>query len=212
MKGLVMIEKSKTVLKRILSLAVCICMCLSLVSCSMADKVEALLDSVGIGEDIEVSGIENYINGRDGGSTLETGDKLFYSRDFVTLFDYAEGEYYFYEEIDVLNSKYEVSLLRLKYSPEVYEIAKQNVFENTKDYETIDPQYTYNGYKFFTRRADNEYIFSGQLILNVFNDEKCFIFALGFYDFYPKDDFTLTNESIAVFLRTYYSEYYDFDV
>ena len=147
-------------------------------------------------------------------SDFETAMNIVYSVEFVKKFEALDFVFHYYlapsNFMDPLG-EYDLCVVSISYSAENYELAKQDLFDNT-EYVSNMPQYVHNGYKFYRIPYFETTKRKIWLMLNAFNDEKHTIILMGIH-VSGGDDINLNvpEEEWPEFLRTYYGEYYDFD-
>ena len=140
-------------------------------------------------------------------SSYGTTDCLMYSREFVKKFENLSFNFnYFGGPISLPSCcrDYDFGIISITYSSENYNLAKEDLFANS-NYFSDKPLYIYNGYELYRiNLSDNRC----KLFINAFHDENYTIVLMGVFDSnldIPEED------EWPEFLRTYYSEYYDFD-
>lgn len=159
----------------------------------------------------ELSGIEKF---NENNSSYGISGRMLPSNDFLTLFEYIDGDYRYIN--DMGKTAKESELLYLTYNKDDYELAKSYAFEHIKCSETNI--FTYKEYVFaenITNLADNpESPFEFPYIFNMigYNDNSQTLIFVGFSIFDPteKDEQLLTFEDMGAFLKEYFS-FYDFD-
>ena len=141
-----------------------------------------------------------------------------YSKEFVKKFDNSSFEFHYYVPSPQMLfplSEYEICIVAINYHPESYNLAKQDLFDNT-EYLSLEPSYIYNEYEFYRfaslTEGDMNHILDTYLYMNVFNDKNNTIVLIGFGKDPTSDiNFDMLEEEWPEFLRTYFGEYYDFD-
>ena len=195
-------------MKKLLSLLVLIIILCCLISCNIEFSSNKL------------SGIDSY---NVANSSVSICYELLPSDDFLELFSYIDGDYYYVNNaVNFFSTGDEQAIMYLIYEEDIYESAKEFTFQNM--YFLENHKYSYNGDEFMVnvcRKMDGRdpNIVNGELDpywfnMIAFNDEKNTIVFLGFY--MPKNLATpeieqlLTFEDMGAFLKEYFS-FYDFD-
>lgn len=160
--------------------------------------------------DFHANGDLDYYYEKGGGlSDFETSLHFVYSPEFVKKFECLDGEFDFYIKSGYFLGEYEIAILSLIYSPELYLEAKQDLFNNT-NYISEQPTYVYNGFEFYKKESKSfeDFVF----YINAFHDGKNTIVILGFHT-NPRANINanVPEDEWPEFLRTYFGEYYDFD-
>lgn len=164
----------------------------------------------------EINGIENF-DIHD--CSVELSYYLFPSEDFVTRFEYEDGDYWFYES-DNWGWGYAKTFAYLRYSPNHYWEAKQYCMENFALSDVH--QYEHNEYHFAEhichtlKGADREYIpgsdYPRHFNMFAFNDQNHTLIFLGYYCGNPDNpERQLAEQDFSAFLKQVYSVYFDFD-
>ena len=154
-------------------------------------------------------GLNHYLDRQDD-SQVELTSLFLYSPTFLQEYEYVNGDYHYYDTGDFGKNDYEVAIIHLTYEPNVYEQAKQCIFENT-EFVSEDPESSFNGYDFY--RINIRLDWENWFVMNVFNDELNTVLAIGFYTAYPTPEYlNLVQNDWQGFLDTYFGEYYDFSV
>ena len=164
-------------------------------------------------------GIENF---DPADSSVSLCTELLPSDDFLEVFTYIDGDYYYIDKSGFLDLRDEQAIMYLIYEKEIYESAKEFTYQNL--YFSKNSKYSYNGYEFMVnnwRKLEgrdpnlvNNDIDPYHFKMVAFNDKKNTIIFLGFY--MPMDLVTeeieqfLTFEDMGAFLKEYFS-FYDFD-
>lgn len=179
--------------------------------CAILILILFLLSFTGCSK-LEVTGLENY---RKETCSVSLTDHLFPSDDFLSRFEYNSGDYRYYDTGDVAWG-YVTTLAYLVYSPEVYEEAKAYCLEEFELCE--DHQYIYDQFVFQEHLCHTDKNSSGQIavaccfpkVFNMFayNDERCTLVFLGYYNGKPDDsEKQLVEEDFPAFLETVYSQH-----
>ena len=192
------------IMKKIIFIITIFCSVVSFVSCYA-------------NEDIYCSGMDCYIDGCQGISEYEV-EHFLYSSDFITKYQYDSGNFHYFEakELRGLATKggHELAIMYLKYSPDVYLSAKNDLINNS-DYLSSEPLYQYNGYNFY--RLDFHSSKNYWYAMNAYNDEKQTLVFLGFYGGFVENGKNgrvgeLPPESaFSEYLNTHFGEFYDFN-
>ena len=145
-------------------------------------------------------------------SSLGTSHLLVYSRDFIKKFENLNFEFHHYLNSftpDTPLGEYDLSIITITYDATEYELAKNDLFENT-EYISKEPNYTHNSYDFYIMKT--YYECGDWLFLNAFCEDKKVIVLMGFYrDPTTNINLDVPEDEWPEFLRTYFGEYYDFD-
>lgn len=163
-------------------------------------------------------GIENYHKANSNSSlSLE----LLPSDDFLEIFDYIDGDYYYICRETPISLGDEQEIMYLIYEEENYKLAKEYALQNLLL--SKDNRYFYNGYEFIEntcrkREGMNTDIVNDEYpnLFNMlaFNDEKNTMIFMGFNMpkklVTPEIEQLLTFEDMDAFLREYFS-FYNFD-
>ena len=154
------------------------------------------------------SGIDDYLNNPNH-SQVELTNFFLYSSNFVKKYNYLDADYQYYDTGIFGGDYYEVAILYLTYSPDIYAQAKKDIIDNT-DFVSDAPEYSYNGYEFYriNIRVDSD-DWKNWFVMNSFNDEKHTIIAMGFSG-EPSNKFQVSQSEWPEFLKTYYGDFYDF--
>ena len=165
---------------------------------------------------VEISGIENY---RKQTCSVSLTEYLFPSDDFLTEFSYNNGGYEYRDTGDLAWGDV-TTLCYLSYEDDVYKGAKESCLTNFAFCE--EHQFTHNGYQFgeilchkITDDDGNRIIacnYPKQFNMLAYNDEKCTLIFMGYYNGAPGDpEKTLAENDFSSFLKTVYTDYYNFD-
>lgn len=145
-------------------------------------------------------------------SSFGTGSHFVYSPDFVKKFETTNASFHHYVPSGSLLcplGEYDISILSMTYLSHNYELAKQDLFDNT-EYVSEEPNYVYNDYDFYIIMShidDDSYKY-----VNAFSDTKNAIVLMGIWISTESNiNLDIPEEEWPEFLRTYYGEYYDFD-
>ena len=152
----------------------CILLCCMLFTMPACHYSAALSEESEFSVTCEFRGLESF----DWYGSFIYGPQTLTRGDFLSRYDYAEGDFWFqYGNWGGYVSS-EKSLTYLCYEDTVYEEAKKHIWEQTEFY--ADSQFSYNGYHFFTQVADISdfpYFFA----MVAYNDEKNTLVFLSFY-------------------------------
>ena len=133
---------------------------------------------------------------------------------FIDEFDYIEADYHY--RLTEKSIGYEVceeAIVYFKYSDEVYEKAKNYVWENMLLSNKV--VITYNNYHFWDNYINitGGYDFPDQFSRVAYNDESKTLVFIAFY--YSSSDLseeaTLAQSDYGAFLEKHYGEWYSFD-
>ena len=159
---------------------------------------------------IQHSGVDEYV--RSKGNHCQIGASGFlYTYKFVEKFDYLDGDYDYFATTWTTLDGYELAIMHLTYTPDIYTLAKADIFENTT-FVSDGPVYIYNGYDFY--RLEWDMNTSNKFTMNAFNDEKNTIVMIGFCGRSTETGLigTLPDQAgWSEYLKTYFGEYYNFD-
>ena len=196
--------------KRIITIILVILLVFSLVSCQAENYYRTGMDFyISHGENCSQHGVTRFV----------------YSPEFVERYEYIDANFHYFESkvfrtvLPVIwvnkHGGYELALLYIHYTDEVYEIAKADLLDNTK-YLSESPIYSYNGYDFYrlTIYSDD----NSNYILHAFDDQNKRVVLLGFYACGKLENGKrqplgeLPDESEwGEYLEKYYGEFYDFN-
>ncbi|MBR2930614.1 MAG: hypothetical protein IKC32_05230, partial [Clostridia bacterium] len=147
-------------------------------------------------------------------SDFETTRDYVYSVYFVKKFETIDFCFHYYLAPASFWSplgKYDISVSNITYSSENYELAKQDLFENT-EYVSEAPNYVYNDYDFYRVEPRNEPERNVFRYFNAFSDTKNTIVLMGIWISTESNiNLDVPEDEWPEFLRTYFGEYYDFD-
>ena len=160
----------------------------------------------------QISGIENYA---PADSTLSLSKYLYPSEDFLSRFEYTDGDYHYYYNGIMLDG-YAVAFSVLRYCPDQYETAKQFCFQQFTD--TDEHQYQVGDYFFIehlcydNKNDEGEYVVSCLYpeMFNMFayNDSIHTLVFIGYYE--PNSDFEtqLALTDFEAFYDEHFSAFY----
>ena len=187
-------------MKRLLAALMLILLPFSVVSCA---------------EPIVKSGIENFSYAT---CSLGLTSNLFPSEDYLTAFEYEEADYAYYDSCDLVWG-YAKAFAYFRYSEEEYKKAKEHslntVSLNSNQYESSG--YYFSEYLCYESKDENgEWIaksqFPEQFNMVGYNDDKCILVFIGYYNGNPEDsEIALAKSDFGTFLTTVYSEYFNFE-
>jgi len=139
--------------------------------------------------------------------------------DFLENYDnYIAGDYFFYSNNNYINLGIDKTLMYLVYEKDVYEEAKQYIFDNMAL--DIDNKRELNGYVFYeslsyieATKAINPELdtFPNDYQMVAINDEKNTIIFLGLFTGSSYENIQLGNTDFAKYLEIFYGEYYSFE-
>jgi len=181
---------------------------------------------VGCYYDVEKTSLDEYIieiNEQEFGFSefeIDRPQEFLPTKTFITDFEYTEGKYYLHEE-DTIKPKKErkaphTAFLMLKYNNDVYEEAKQVVFENIPVYRQqlyyIENYCFYVNVNFMDEFPEVNKDLPKWFTMVCYNDANSTLIFLGFYDFLRIDEKYYTDfySNFESFIITYYGEIYDF--
>ena len=140
-------------------------------------------------------------------------------KDFLKTYDnYVDGDYFFYSNNNYINLGIDKTLMYLVYEKDVYEEAKQYLFDNA-DLD-IDNKRELNGYVFYENLSYAKYVkaineeldtFPYQYNMVAISDEKNTIIFMGIYTGSSYENIELGNTDFAKYLEVFYGEYYSFE-
>ena len=143
-------------------------------------------------------------------SSYHTAREVVYSVEFVKKFEALDSTFHYYVEPShgvAPFGEYDVVIISITYSAENYELAKQDLLNNTT-YISEEPNYMHNGYDFYKV----EWYHERKLFVHAFNDTQNIVVLMGMYISGTFDiNLNVPEDEWPEFLRTYYGEYYDFD-
>lgn len=165
--------------------------------------------------ELEIAGLDNF---REETCSVGLTDNLFPNDEFIELFAFEGGDYFFVEDADILWGKVTV-FSYLYYSPETYSDAKNSCLNSW--YFCEDHQYEYGNYYFLEhpslRGKDPGEIPPVQCdypkSFNMFgyNDETYTLIFLGYYNGNPEDPIkSIAETDFKTFLLENYSRFFDF--
>ena len=148
-------------------------------------------------------------------SDFETTEDLVYSVEFVKKFEALDFAFYYYSApISFIYplGEYDLCIISITYPEENYELAKQDLFDNTAYISLEKPNYMHNGYDFYSEAWRSEFDRYTDRVFHAFNDTQKTVVLMGM-NISGKSDINLDvpEEEWPEFLRTYFGEYYDFD-
>ena len=166
---------------------------------------------------LELHGLKEY---NPNNSSVSLSKKLLPNEQFVDLFEYENGDYFYFDSGLELFPEHalERELLYLQYSEQAYINAKEYTINNIDI--SKKNHFSYNGYEFFENieyanyneivdnDGENKY-FPQEFNMYAYNDEKRTLVFLGFYVYKPstKDTELLKFDNIGDFLKEYFSFY-----
>lgn len=164
---------------------------------------------------LEITGLDNF---REETCSVGLTDNLFPTDEFIELFAFEDGDYFFVEDADILWGKVTV-FSYLHYTPEIYSDAKNYCLNNWSFCE--DHQYELGDYHFIEHPSLRGQSFSEITPLkcdypksfNMFgyNDETHTLIFLGYYNGNPEDPSkTAAETDFKTFLSENYSTFFDF--
>ena len=174
---------------------------------------------ITLGFSLERSGLDEF---RAAECTYGLNVNLLPSEDFISEFVYTSGDYQYYDRGLNNGWGFVTSIVYLKYEPEIYAEAKMYCTETF--ILDGDHKFEYNGYSFIenityfsntssddpeSEKQKNHY-YPSKFNMFGFNDEKCTLIFLGYYNGDPKEqDKQLALTDFGAFWELYFSEYHN---